>query len=326
MVRNSVLLILVICFFSLFGWGSNLKACSVPFPFFRVNSSPVSLPSKVSNEGFCEDEGTSWPQVESAFLSYMKKFTFREMKAAGYGVMDYSAGFGEGEFSSGFWANFTSATHGEPFDIGYLRYFEGGMCEPEYIPARFTYEKVDGNCRIRNEEIRVQLIREICFLGCDEGLTYRSSVMSEGEFEIVVNSQGESAISEISVPFDALNLSIPDNHPDGLTAILPVSNIEGNIFRLAVGFEIVHTHIGDLDVSIIHPDGTEVRLLERSGDSSENLVRTYGYQGDSFANFEPFRGRPKSGDWRLKVVDLATEDVGYLKSARLIFYSLEKRN
>lgn len=79
-----------------------------------------------------------------------------------------------------------------------------------------------------------------------------------------------------------------------------------------VNVDLLHTYVGDLIVSLIHPDGTEFRLHDREGGSSDNLRVSFPVD---------LGGKETNGTWRLRVVDYAGGDVGVLKDARLyIFY------
>ena len=53
------------------------------------------------------------------------------------------------------------------------------------------------------------------------------------------------------------------------------------------------------------PAGTRAVLHNRSGGDSDNIVRT-------FSGLVAFQGEQLQGPWRLKVADLAVDDVGKL--------------
>ncbi|MET9230379.1 proprotein convertase P-domain-containing protein [Lentzea sp. NPDC003310] len=68
-----------------------------------------------------------------------------------------------------------------------------------------------------------------------------------------------------------------------------------------VPVKIVHTYIGDLQVSLIAPDGSAYVLHNRSGGSADNIDQTYTVD---------LSGETSNGTWKLRVNDNAANDVG----------------
>ncbi|MFD4676032.1 M28 family peptidase [Lentzea sp. NPDC058450] len=68
-----------------------------------------------------------------------------------------------------------------------------------------------------------------------------------------------------------------------------------------VPVKIVHTYIGDLQVSLIAPDGSAYVLHNRSGGSADNIDQTYTVNLSS---------ETSNGTWKLRVNDNANNDVG----------------
>ena len=103
----------------------------------------------------------------------------------------------------------------------------------------------------------------------------------------------------------APNLPIPDNNTTGVTANLyvPVSAV---LKSTACRVKITHTFIGDLTVTLRHPDGTEVVLHNRTGGSTDNIDQTY--------TTAAFNGKNSTGTWKLIVKDLAANDTGVLNN------------
>jgi extracellular elastinolytic metalloproteinase len=106
------------------------------------------------------------------------------------------------------------------------------------------------------------------------------------------------------------NLTIPDNRPVGISSTLAVAQA-GRITRLAVAVDIAHTYIGDLRVTLTSPAGSQAILHNRTGASADDLVRTYTDQNTPA--LAPLVGSPAQGDWTLRVVDLAGQDIGTLR-------------
>ncbi|HTE19231.1 MAG TPA: proprotein convertase P-domain-containing protein, partial [Armatimonadota bacterium] len=79
-----------------------------------------------------------------------------------------------------------------------------------------------------------------------------------------------------------------------------------------VGVDITHTWRGDLVVSLIHPDGTTVKLHNRAGGNAQDLVTTYPSPTRPAEALTAFDGKPSQGAWRLRVEDQAQGDFGTL--------------
>ena len=114
------------------------------------------------------------------------------------------------------------------------------------------------------------------------------------------------------------------------------------IENVQVGLRLDHTYVADLNISLIHPDGTEVLLARRNGgsqnnygegtqDCSGNLAyftdgaaegisdRTPPYVGEIRPK-EPlsaFNGKSTAGDWTLKIIDDWDYDQGTFFCGRL---------
>ncbi|MBI1929646.1 M36 family metallopeptidase, partial [Candidatus Poribacteria bacterium] len=106
------------------------------------------------------------------------------------------------------------------------------------------------------------------------------------------------------------NLAIPDNQPAGVTHTLTVPQA-GGVTRLTVSIDIEHTFIGDLHVSLTTPKGSTVILHNRSGGSTDNLVKSY--TSEDTPALAALAGEQAQGGWTLKVADLAGVDIGKLK-------------
>src|SRR5690606_29806786 len=58
---------------------------------------------------------------------------------------------------------------------------------------------------------------------------------------------------------------IPDNDTDGVVSIIEVPAQDGFIHGLTVTALISHTFVGDLELVLVHPDGTEAVLRNADG-------------------------------------------------------------
>lgn len=108
-------------------------------------------------------------------------------------------------------------------------------------------------------------------------------------------------------------MQIPDNNTTGITSSMVVTQ-QGTISSLRVGVNITHTYIGDLIVTLIHPDGTAVILHNRSGGSADNIVTSYPDQTTPAQSLSVLHGKPLNGTWQLRVQDVVAVDVGTLNS------------
>ena len=116
----------------------------------------------------------------------------------------------------------------------------------------------------------------------------------------------------------APGLAIPDNNATGVTSAISVP-ASMTITSVSVFTSITHTYIGDLEVSLIGPDGTTVLLHNRTGGSADNIVTTYNITTRSSQSLGAFNTKNTSGAWTLKVRDLAAVDVGTLNSWKVAF-------
>ena len=108
---------------------------------------------------------------------------------------------------------------------------------------------------------------------------------------------------------------IPDFPNQGIERQLSTSN-NLTIGGVEVSVDITHTWIGDLDLRLISPSGIEALLQTGVGGDEDNLVKTFT-AGTSPA-LATLRGQSAAGTWRLKIKDLAAQDVGKLNSWRLL--------
>jgi Zn-dependent metalloprotease len=101
--------------------------------------------------------------------------------------------------------------------------------------------------------------------------------------------------------------SIPDNNTTGVTSVL---NVPAGVSqtKVTVSVNISHTFRGDLEISLISPDNKTRVLSNRQGGSADNFVLANSDVSSSFV------GSPGSGQWKLKVRDLAAIDVGTINS------------
>ena len=132
-----------------------------------------------------------------------------------------------------------------------------------------------------------------------------------------------------------LNLSIPGTGSGGDDSDPVVSTIEvpagGSVLDINVTLDMVHTYMGDLEVSLVTPDGTEVWLTYGDGWEGAEGEMTFDdeaasdfYSGEatgwvgtwtpSYDSLSKFDGKDMSGVWSLRIKDWFGGDTGTLRS------------
>lgn len=112
----------------------------------------------------------------------------------------------------------------------------------------------------------------------------------------------------------APGLAIPDDSPAGVVSTIRIED-DVVVSQLAVKVQIEHPWSADLVVELVAPTGAVAVLQDRSG-SGRDLARTWDTDGTPA--LAAFVGLRAAGNWMLRVVDAAIEDVG-----RLVRWSLE---
>ena len=138
--------------------------------------------------------------------------------------------------------------------------------------------------------------------------------LSSGTRTAVANKKlyvGNLAGLPLQTDAAGLPLTIPDNN--SATADITVSGAQwdanSTVLTARLKFNITHTYIGDIVVSLTGPDGTVKEIFKGSG-SADN------------ANFnedisDKLKGMKGTGVWKIKVQDTAAQDVGTLDSTTL---------
>jgi len=109
---------------------------------------------------------------------------------------------------------------------------------------------------------------------------------------------------------------VPDNSSIGIESTIVIA--ENNALTdVQVELDITHTYIGDLVVKLIAPNGSEIILHNRTGETADNLIRIYNTETTSALN--SLQGSTIDGIWRLHVSDHAGIDLGKLNRWALEF-------
>jgi subtilisin-like proprotein convertase family protein len=88
---------------------------------------------------------------------------------------------------------------------------------------------------------------------------------------------------------------------------------ERRLAEVNVRVDIAHTYVGDLEVTLVAPDGREFRLHDRSGGSADDIHTWYDTQTEPVDSLDPLAGAPSNGRWTLRVRDRASGDQGTLE-------------
>lgn len=142
------------------------------------------------------------------------------------------------------------------------------------------------------------------------------SLTKSTSFDLVVTpvSSGNAVKSLSASP----NLSIPDHLASGISSTISAA-FSQTISSIAVTTDIAHSHPGDLQVLLVGPDGTTVKLHDQTGTPGAGVVTTFAIARTPVQPLTVFHGKSSLGAWKLVVADLLAQDVGTLKSWSITF-------
>lgn len=139
-----------------------------------------------------------------------------------------------------------------------------------------------------------------CTGGCGAGIVHARAA---------VDAAGAVAGGGIQTYTNGTDVAIRDNAT--VESSITVSGRSGNASSTStVAVDIRHTFIGDLLVQLVAPDGSLYTLHNRTGTSTDNIIRSYTVNLGS---------EPLNGTWRLRVNDNARQDTGFINSWSLTF-------
>lgn len=132
----------------------------------------------------------------------------------------------------------------------------------------------------------------------------------------LANDNGGDTPSSLDVEVRP-SLSIPDNQPEGVVSIINIS-AAGKLAEITVHVEIDHPYRGDLQVSLISPQGLIAELHRSAFDSTDNLNRSFTPRDTpDLANLVN-AAVDINGRWILHVADRMRRDTGTLQAWRLM--------
>lgn len=130
--------------------------------------------------------------------------------------------------------------------------------------------------------------------------------------EKVVPPSGTSKVYN----FENIGLAIPDNDTNGVTQDFEVDLAE-SVRNIRVTLKVKHPYVGDLQVKLKSPEGTEVTLHDRTGGGQDDLNLTL----TGSTALSALIGQNALGTWTLEARDFARGDEGSVEALSIeIFY------
>ena len=124
-----------------------------------------------------------------------------------------------------------------------------------------------------------------------------------------LDGDGEEKLPAVLYMEHRVNKPIPDTGEveDSITFPLDVA-----IKDVEISLDIQHTWRGDLRVILTPPQGDEIILVTRTGGSQDDIIQSFR-SSDEPELFASLIGKSGKGNWRLKVMDMAKQDVGLIR-------------
>jgi subtilisin-like proprotein convertase family protein len=113
-------------------------------------------------------------------------------------------------------------------------------------------------------------------------------------------------------------VAIPDFPGTAVESKVSASSAPG-ARSVQVQIDVSHTWIGDLDVTLVAPDGTTRALHARTGRDKDDIRGVYGVDLNPAQSLGVLSNTSQPGVWTLRVQDKARADVGRINRWSLIF-------
>jgi len=104
-------------------------------------------------------------------------------------------------------------------------------------------------------------------------------------------------------------VAIPENNVAGVALTTTISDPR-TIDRLYVSLDVAHTARGDLQISLVVPDGTTAVLQNASIDRTADIHVTYVLDAQPADSLDVFHGKSAAGVWTLQIADVHPKDTG----------------
>jgi subtilisin family serine protease len=109
-------------------------------------------------------------------------------------------------------------------------------------------------------------------------------------------------------------VNIPDYSAQGVTSVIQVSDAS-RIRDIQVSVDVEHSYLGDLEISLIAPNGLTILLQSRTLGRRTRLQATYSLQTNP--TLRQLLNQSAAGRWQLRLVDYAQLNTGRLRSWQL---------
>jgi subtilisin family serine protease len=121
------------------------------------------------------------------------------------------------------------------------------------------------------------------------------------------------ANSESFAAFDGTPVAIPDGSGSA-AATATISGFTGTLASVQAVVEIDHADPRQLTVVLTGPDGTHIRLHDRSGSAERPINGVYGKTLAAAQSLGAFQGKDANGTWTLTVTDAVAQVSGRIRN------------
>jgi subtilisin-like proprotein convertase family protein len=206
-------------------------------------------------------------------------------------------------------------TGSEPIINGHLHLLPQSCLDA--IEGEAVIDRLDPNQSLRLEKPFKAYVSKDCHNGDKapieavlnySSLARRNKISATNEITIgIINNE--------TISHENIDLLIPD---DAEAAVFSFEwNKPGIISDLGLALSITHSYISDLQVILVHPSGQQIILHNREDADSENLERSYGFNGTASSDLNNLFGLRAEGEWKIIIYDHAPRDIGMLNNMSL---------
>ncbi|GLZ37649.1 S8 family serine peptidase [Actinokineospora sp. NBRC 105648] len=196
---------------------------------------------------------------------------------------------------------------------GYGQMSGTSMATPHVVGVAALLKSV--NPSATPADLKAKIAEQADDLACNDsrckGTTAKNTFYGEGRVDALQAVQGTTPPPTGGPWENTDDVQIADNGA-AATSTITIANQTGNApAALKVDVNIVHPYRGDLELTLIAPDGSTYTLVRANpGDGTANFVTQYTVDGSAEA---------ANGAWKLSAKDTATYDTGYINSWKITF-------
>lgn len=138
----------------------------------------------------------------------------------------------------------------------------------------------------------------------------------DGLAPVNLTSEGRFTIGRYGI-FDYKNQNVGLAIPDPGEVVLPFEVKNVNVLKnLSMNIKITHTYIGDIVITLVSPNGTNVVIRKSEGGSADNLDLNVD---SNFPGFMSLYGKDAVGTWKLIFKDTTKVDSGSVDAVQIRF-------